>query len=67
MFGSATILIFDGNAYNSFDLSLAIEERNGRLSGPVATIADVRTILESQSIAAAIVDCGIDGSETQTW
>ena len=63
MFGSTTILIFDGNAYNSFDLSLAIEERDGRVSGPVATIADVRTILKSQSIAAAIVDCGIDGSE----
>ena len=63
MLGSATILIFDGNAYNSFDLSLAIEERDGRVSGPVSTIADVRTILESQAIAAAIVDCDIDGSE----
>jgi hypothetical protein len=63
MFGSKTILIVDVNAYNGVDLSLAIEERDGCVAGPVGTIEDVRTILDSLSIAAAVVDCDIDGSE----
>jgi hypothetical protein len=63
MFGSATILIVDGNAYDGLGLSLAIEESDGCVAGPVATVADVRVILNSQSIAGAIVDCDSDSSE----
>jgi hypothetical protein len=63
MLGSTTILIVDGNAYDGLGLSLAIEESDGCVAGPVATAADVRIILDSQSIAGAIVDCDIDGSE----
>jgi len=63
MFGSTTILIVDGNAYDGLGLSVAIEESDGCVAGPVATVADVRTILDSQSVAGAIVDCDTDGSE----
>jgi len=63
MLGSTTILIVDGNAYDGLGLALAIEESDGCVAGPVATAADVRIILGSQSIAGAIVDCDIDGSE----
>src|ERR1043166_6289783 len=63
MLGSTTILIVDGNAYDGLGLSLAIEESDGCVAGPVATAADVRIILDSQLIAGAIVDCDIDGSE----
>ena len=61
MLGS--ILIVDGNAYNGFGLSLAIEENDGCVAGPVATAADARIILDSRPIAGAIVDCDDDGSE----
>lgn len=63
MLGSTTILIVDANAYDGLGLSLAIEQNDGCVAGPVATAADVRMILDSRSIAGAIVDCDIDGSE----
>ena len=63
MLGSTTILIVDANAYNGLGLSLAIEQSDGCVAGPVATAADVRMILDSRSIAGAIVDCDIDDSE----
>jgi hypothetical protein len=63
MLGSTTILIVDENAYDGLGLSLAIEESDGCVAGPVATAADVRIILDSQSIAGAIVDCNLDCSE----
>jgi len=63
MFGFATILIVDENAYDGLDLSLAIEASDGCVAGPVSTSADVRIILDAQSIAGAIVDCDSDGCD----
>jgi len=56
MFGSRTVLIVDGNAYHGIDLSSAIEERDGCVAGPVASVADAIRILESETISAAVVD-----------
>jgi hypothetical protein len=57
MLNSMTILIFDGSGYSSLDLSEAIEESDGRVAGPVATLSETVTILESIDVGGAIVDC----------
>jgi hypothetical protein len=59
MFGSKTILIFDANGYASFDLSEAIEESDGCVAGPVATLSEALIILDSVDIGGAIVDCDL--------
>ncbi len=57
MLNSMTILIFDGNGYSSLDLSEAIEESEGCVAGPVATLSEALTILDSGDVEGAIVDC----------
>jgi len=56
MFGSKTVLVVDGNAYHGLDLCSAIEERDGCVAGPVASVVDAVSILESETISAAVVD-----------
>ena len=56
MFGSKIVLIVDGDAYHGLDLCSAIEERDGRVAGPVASVADAIGILDSETISAAVVD-----------
>lgn len=51
-----SILIVEDNVYHALDLSLAIEESNGRVVGPVGTVAEALALLEKEQIAAAIVD-----------
>lgn len=62
MLNSMTILIFDGSGYSSLDLSEAIEESDGRVAGPVATLSETVTILESIDVGGAIVDCQLPGA-----
>lgn len=62
MLNSMTILIFDGSGYSSLDLSEAIEESEGRVAGPVATLSETVTILESIDVGGAIVDCEVPGA-----
>ena len=62
MLNSMTILIFDGSGYSSLDLSEAIEESEGRVAGPVATLSETLTILESIDVGGAIVDCQLPGA-----
>ncbi len=54
---SKTILVADGSTYAALDLSAAIEGSEGCVAGPVATLSEAPTILDSRSIAGAIVDC----------
>jgi hypothetical protein len=62
MLNSMTILIFDGSGYSSLDLSEAIEESDGRVAGPVATLSETVTILDSVDVGGAIVDCELPGA-----
>jgi len=57
MFGSKTILIADGSTYAALDLSAAVEESEGYVAGPVDTLYEAMTILESGGVCGAIVDC----------
>lgn len=57
MFGSKTILIADGSTYAALDLAAAVEASEGRVAGPVHTLAEALAVIGSHSIAGAIVDC----------
>ena len=57
MFGSKTILIADGSTYAALDLAAAVEASDGLVAGPVQTLAEALAIIESRTIAGAIVDC----------
>ena len=59
MFESKTILIFDDSGYASLDLSEAIEESDGCVAGPVATLSETLIILDSVDVGGAIVDCDL--------
>ncbi|MEO5972283.1 MAG: response regulator [Sphingomicrobium sp.] len=51
------ILIVEDNVYLALDLSDAVADLNGRVVGPARTVAEALELLDSQEIAAAIVDC----------
>ena len=57
MLESKTILIFDGSGYAALDLSDAIEESEGSVAGPVSTLSEAITILDSTCVGGAVVDC----------
>lgn len=57
LFDSKTILIADGSTYAAMDLSEAVEASEGCVAGPVATLSEALTILDSVTVAGAIVDC----------
>jgi hypothetical protein len=59
MLGSRTILIADGSTYAALDLSASIEDNDGRVAGPVATLPEALAILDSCDIAGAVIDCEI--------
>jgi len=56
MFSEAPILIAEDNLYLSLDLSIAVEEMDGRVVGPASSVAEALTLLAQHEVAAAIVD-----------
>jgi hypothetical protein len=64
LFGSKTILIADGSTYAALDLSAAVEESEGCVAGPVDTLYEAMTILESGGVCGAIVDCELPNAST---
>src|SRR5687768_4276243 len=56
MFGENAVLIVEDNVFLAVDLSEAIEELKGRVVGPTSRVAEALDLLDSQEIAAAIVD-----------
>jgi DNA-binding response OmpR family regulator len=57
MFSRAEILIIEDNLYVSLDLASAIEEMDGQVLGPVDTVAEALKLIDSERVAAAVVDC----------
>ena len=49
------VLIVEDNVYLALDLSDAVESVKGRVIGPVGTIAEALSLVESQAIAAAVL------------
>ena len=50
------VLIVVDRAYLALDLADAVEQLNGLVIGPVGTVTDALQILDSQEVAAAILD-----------
>jgi len=57
MFSEAPILIAEDNLYLALDMSQAVEEMAGRVVGPATTVDEALLLLDTQQVAAAIVDC----------
>jgi len=57
MFSQAPILIAEDNLYVALDLSIAVEEMDGRVLGPASSVAEALNLLATHDVAAAIVDC----------
>jgi DNA-binding NtrC family response regulator len=49
------VLIVEDNVYLALDLANAVEGLNGRVVGPAGTIAEALSLVESQTIAAAVL------------
>lgn len=56
MLNDSAVLIVEDNVYLALDLSQAVEESNGRVVGPVATVAEALALVEREPIAAALLD-----------
>jgi len=56
MFSNDAILIVEDNSYLALDLSQAVEESDGRVVGPVGTVAEALDLLEDQPVAGAVLD-----------
>jgi len=56
MFAEKLVLIVEDNAFLAVDLSEAIEELEGRVVGPTDRVAEALDLLDSEAVAAAIVD-----------
>jgi DNA-binding response OmpR family regulator len=56
MLGDKAVLIVEDNVYMALDLSQAVEESNGRVIGPVGTVAEALALIEDEPIAAALLD-----------
>ena len=57
MFSEASVLIAEDDLYQALDLSIALEEMQGRVVGPASSVAEALALLATHQIAAAIVDC----------
>ena len=55
MLRNKAILIVEDNCYLALDLSIAVEELNGRVIGPVGTVAEALALLEREPVAAAVL------------
>ena len=63
MLTDKAVLIIEDNVYLALDLSTGVEDLKGRVVGPVATASDAFQILQSEKIAAAVVDCDVLDAE----
>ncbi len=63
MLNGLPILIVEDDQLVAEDLASAIEQLGGKPIGPVATVAQAMTLLESEVVAAAILDGNLGDSE----
>jgi DNA-binding NtrC family response regulator len=56
MFGDQPILIVEDESIVALDLAMAVEDHGGRVIGPVATVAEALELIDTQPVAAAILD-----------
>lgn len=65
MLNGVLVLIAEDQAFIALDLSLAVEDAGGEVAGPVASVKSALALLDTQLVAAAILDSNlIDGDIT---
>ncbi len=57
MFHQKPILIVEDNAFLALDIAITVEERDGRVVGPVATVAEAIDLIDRYPIHGAVLDC----------
>lgn len=57
------ILIVEDNVYLALDLSEAVEHFEGKVLGPVCSVAEALLVLDAQKVSAAILDCQLPDNE----
>jgi len=60
MFRDKPVLIVEDNLYLALDLAAALEDCDARVVGPASSVAEALDLLDSDPIAAAIVDSHLD-------
>ena len=55
----AQVLVAEDEPFIAFDLAVAIEDAGGVVVGPAATVAEALALLESNHVAAAILDVNL--------
>jgi CheY-like chemotaxis protein len=63
MFSKKLVLVVEDNAFLALDLSEAVEELDGLVAGPTNRVAHALELLDDGGIAAAIVDCHLEGQD----
>jgi CheY-like chemotaxis protein len=61
MFSKKLVLVVEDNAFLALDLSEAVEDLDGQVAGPTNRVAHALELLDDGGIAAAIVDCHLEG------
>jgi hypothetical protein len=59
MLADKPILIVQDDIYLALDLVAVVEELEGRPVGPAATVAEALTLLDSDHVAAAVIDADL--------
>src|SRR6478752_907979 len=63
MFDEKPVLIVEDNVYLALDLSIEVEELNGRVVGPAGSIDEALALLGRHPIAAAVVSSHVGDSD----
>ena len=58
------ILVVEDNVYLALDLSNAIEDCNGRVVGPVRTVAEALSLIENEELSGAVLDFHMEGRDS---
>ncbi len=61
MFEDRPVLIIEDNVYMAMDLATAVEQLDGRVVGPAGTVAEGLSLLDSEQVAAAVLDYELPG------
>jgi CheY-like chemotaxis protein len=57
MLNQKLILIVEDNCFLALDLAMAVEDLDGCVVGPVASVAEALVLLDSHQLAGAVLDC----------